>query len=99
MEDYHSQQNHSHHHSPEEKKRQLSRISRIIGHLQHVKMMIEDDCDCSDVLVQLSAVKSAITGLGKQITSEHIEHCISHAVQDGDTEALDELRSAIDKFF
>ncbi|MBR4150633.1 MAG: metal-sensing transcriptional repressor [Firmicutes bacterium] len=97
--DDHLEQHHSHHHSPEEKKRQLARISRIIGHLQHVKTMIEDDCDCADVLVQLSAVKSALTGLGKQITTEHIEHCIYHAVKDGDTEALEEFQNAIEKFF
>ena len=33
---------HSHHHSPEEKKRQLNRLSRVIGHLQYVKRMIEE---------------------------------------------------------
>lgn len=90
---------HSHHHSPEEKKRQLARLSRVIGHLQHVKMMIEEDADCADVLVQLSATRSALTGLGKEIISEHITHCISHAIEDGDEDAIQEFQKAIDKFF
>lgn len=87
-----------HHHSPEEKKRQLNRLSRAIGHLQYVKRMIEDDEDCSQVLTQLSAVRSAISGLGKEIINEHITHCIAHAVEDGDTEAIAEFKKAIDKF-
>ena len=88
----------SHHHSPEEKKRQLNRISRVIGHLQHVKRMIEEDRDCADVLMQLSASRSALTGLGKEIINEHITHCITHAVQDGDMEAIEEFQKAIEKF-
>lgn len=88
-----------HHHSPDEKKRQLNRLSRAIGHLQHVKKMIEGDEDCSDVLIQLSAVRSAIGGLGKEIINEHITHCITHAIEDGDTDAIDEFKQAIDKFF
>ena len=88
----------SHHHSPEEKKRQLNRLSRVIGHLQHVKRMIEEDRDCADVLMQLSASRSALTGLGKEIINEHITHCITHAVQDGDMEAIEEFQKAIEKF-
>ncbi len=89
----------AHFHSPEEKKRQLNRISRVIGHLQHVKKMIEADEDCADVLTQLSATRSAITGLGKEIMNEHIRHCISHAIEDGDMEAVEEFQKAIEKFF
>lgn len=90
--------NYSHHHSPEGKKRQLNRISRIIGHLEHVKRMIENDEDCADVLIQLSAVKSATNGLGKAIINEHVTHCIAHALEDGDMQALEEFQKAIEKF-
>ena len=89
----------AHHHSPEEKKRQLNRLSRVIGHLQHVKRMIEDDEDCADVLVQLSATRSALTGLGKEIINEHITHCIAHAIEDGDMDAIEEFQKAIEKFY
>ena len=87
-----------HVHSPEEKKRRLNRISRIIGHLEHVRHLIEADYDCADVLVQLSAVRSATNGLAKQIIHEHIEHCVSEAVESGDEETLEKLQNAIDKF-
>ena len=89
----------AHFHSPEEKKRQLNRISRVIGHLQHVKKMIEADEDCADVLIQLSATRSAITGLGKEIMNEHVTHCIAHALEDGDTAAVEEFQKAVERFF
>ena len=60
--------------------------------------MVESGRDCSEVLVQLSAVKSAINNTGKVILQDHIEHCIVDAVQCGDMEALEELNKAIDRF-
>ena len=89
---------HVHVHDPKEKRRQLARLSRVIGHLEYVKRMLEADEDCSDVLIQISASKSALNGLGKQIIGEHIAHCITHAVEEGDTGALDEFKAAIDKY-
>ena len=89
---------HSHTHDPEEKKRQLNRLSRAIGHLEHVKKLIESDEDCAEVLIQISAVRSALNGLGKEIINEHVSHCIAHAIEDGDTEAIEEFQKAIQKF-
>lgn len=94
----HHSHSHSHHHSPEEKKRQLNRLSRIIGHLQYIKRMIENDEDCADVLIQISASRSALNGLGKEIINEHISHCITHAIEDGDSGAVEEFQHAIEKF-
>ncbi len=89
---------HGHFHSPEEKKKQLNRISKAIGHLQHVKLMMERDDDCADVLMQLSAVNSALHGLGKEIINEHMTHCIVHALEEGDTAAVTEFQEAVKKF-
>ena len=75
-----------------------NRLARAIGHLQKVKQMVEDDEDCSEVLVQLAAVKSAINNTGKVILKDHMNHCIVHAVEDGDMEMIDELNNAIEKF-
>lgn len=89
---------HAHHHSEEHKREVSNRLARAIGHLQKVKAMVESDEDCSDVLIQLAAVKSAINNTGKVILKDHMEHCIVHAVEDGDTEMINELNDAIDKF-
>ena len=92
------EKHHTHTHSHEHTKEVSNRLARAIGHLQKVKKMVDDGEDCSEVLVQLAAVKSAINNTGKVILKDHMEHCIVHAVEDGDTEAIDELTSAIDKF-
>jgi DNA-binding FrmR family transcriptional regulator len=89
---------HHHIHSPEEKKAVINRISRAIGHLQSIKTMVEDDRDCSEVLIQLSAVKSAVNNTGKLVLKEHISHCIVEAIEHGDQESLNQLNKAIDSF-
>jgi DNA-binding FrmR family transcriptional regulator len=76
----------------------LNRLSRAIGHLESVRKMVEDGRDCSEVLVQLAAVRSALTNTGKVILQDHIQHCIVQAVEDDDEQALDDLCQAIDKF-
>ncbi len=89
---------HSHTHTHTNTKAVLNRLSRAIGHLESIKRMVEDGRDCSEVLIQLSAVKSAINNTGKVILQDHIEHCIVDAVESGDHEALEELSRAIDRF-
>lgn len=89
---------HNHNHDHKHTKEVSNRLARAIGHLQKVKQMVDDGEDCSEVLVQLAAVKSAINNTGKLILKDHLEHCIVHAVQDGDDEMLEELNNAIDKF-
>lgn len=89
---------HPHTHTHEHTKSVLNRMSRIIGHMQSIKRMVEDGRDCSEVLVQLSAVKSAINNTGKVILQDHIEHCLVDAIESGDTEAIKELNKAIDQF-
>lgn len=89
---------HSHTHSHEHTKSVINRISRAIGHLESIKKMVESGRDCSEVLIQLSAVKAAINNTGKIILQDHIEHCIVDAVEHGDKEAIADLQKAIDKF-
>ena len=84
-------------HTHEHTKAVLNRMSRAIGHMNAVKKMIEDGRDCSDVLIQLSAIKSEITGVSKVILKDHIDHCIVDAVKENDEDAIENLKGAIDK--
>ena len=84
-------------HTHEHTKAVLNRMSRAIGHMNAVKKMIEDGRDCSDVLIQLSAIQSEITGVSKVILKDHIDHCIVDAVKDNDEDAIENLKGAIDK--
>ena len=94
----HHSHEHGHVHSQQEKKAVINRLSKAIGHLESVKRMVEKDADCSDVLIQLAAVRSAINNTGKVILQDHIEHCIVDAVEHGDKDAIKELERAIDRF-
>ena len=89
---------HSHPHVHESKKNVVNRLARAIGHLESVKKMVEDGRDCSEVLIQIAAVRSAINNIGKVILQDHIQHCIVDAVEQDDEQALESLCQAIDKF-
>ena len=89
---------HTHGHVHENQKAVINRLARAIGHLEKVKRMVEDGADCSDVLVQLAAVRSAIDNTGKVILQDHIRHCMVDAVAAGDEDAIDDLCQAINKF-
>ncbi len=87
-----------HTHTHENQRAVINRLSRAIGHLEKVKKMVEDGVDCSEVLIQLSAVRSALTSTGKVILEDHLRHCIVDAVEQGDQQTIDELVAAIEKF-
>jgi DNA-binding FrmR family transcriptional regulator len=86
------------HHSHKNTKAVVNRLSRAIGHLESVKRMVEEGRDCSEVLIQVSAVKSAISNIGKIILQDHIENCVVDAVETNDKKILEDLNNAIDKF-
>ena len=89
---------HTHSHTHKETKAVLNRMSKIIGHMESVKTMVENGRDCSEVLIQLAAVKSSISSVSRVILKDHIDHCIVEAVKENDTESIEELKNAIDKF-
>ncbi|MDE7322900.1 MAG: metal-sensing transcriptional repressor [Lachnospiraceae bacterium] len=88
----------SHTHPHTETKAVLNRMSKIIGHMESIKTMVETGRECSEVLIQLAAVKSAIGGVSRVIIKDHIDHCIVDAVKENDMESIENLKSAIDKF-
>lgn len=89
---------HTHTHTHENTKAVLNRLSKAIGHLESIKKMVESGRDCSEVLIQLSAVKAALNNTGKVILQDHIQHCLVDAIESGDMEAIEELNRAIDRF-
>ncbi len=61
--------------------------------------MAEEGRDCSEVLIQIAAVKSAVNNIGKIILQDHINNCVVNAVETGgDKEVIDELNKAIEQF-
>lgn len=99
-EEYHHSHGHGHGHTHthENTKAVLNRLSRVIGHMESIKRMVEEGRDCSEVLIQLSAVKAAINSTGKVILQDHIKHCLVDAIESGDMQEIEELNKAIDRF-
>lgn len=94
-----SEHNHCEHgHVHTQSKAVVNRLARAIGHLESVKRMVEEGRDCSEVLVQLAAVRSALNGTARVILKDHLEHCIADAVVTGDLDEIELLNDAIDKY-
>ncbi len=76
-----------------------NRLARIAGHVQGIKKMVEEEKACEDVLIQLSAVQSAVRNVSRIILIDHLEHCIIDAARDGnEAEALAKLSKALEKY-
>lgn len=79
-------------------------MSKIIGHTNSIKNMMQEHRDCTEILIQISAVKSALNGLGKKILEEHINKCVLDVVGEDKIKMqekekiLKDLNDAIDKF-
>lgn len=95
--DHELEHHHGHTHTHVHTKAVLNRLSRATGHLQAVSRMVEQGRDCSEVLIQLSAVTSALQNTAKLILNDHIDHCLVHAVETNDQATIDALKKAIEK--
>ncbi len=83
----------------QEKRALINRMSRAIGHMESVKRMMEDDRDPSDILIQLAAVRSAISGVSRELLKQHIEERINYAVDHPETEeSMEDLNKVISYF-
>ena len=91
-----NEHSHAHGHTHTQTTAVTNRLSRAIGHLESVKRMVEDGRDCTEVLIQLAAVRSALSSTAKVILKDHLEHCVSEG--DDSSEQLKMLNEAIDKF-
>lgn len=90
---------HKEHPRDEEFQRDLTkRINRIVGQLNGVKNMLDDERYCGDVLTQLAAVESAVRSVSRLILQDHLHSCVVEQIQAGDTEVLDEVMTLLKKF-
>lgn len=83
--------------SEKEYKDLINRLSRIEGQIRGIKGMIENDCYCTDILVQVSAVTSALNSFNKVLLANHIKTCVAQDIKDGKEETVDELVTTLQK--
>ncbi len=71
------------------------RLSRIAGQVKALQTMLERHESCNDILVQLSAVKSALNQVTIKLLEGHLESCVARCLQEGDERELQELKDAL----
>ncbi|MCX7780037.1 MAG: metal-sensitive transcriptional regulator [Negativicutes bacterium] len=76
----------------------LKSLRRIEGQVRGLQSMVEEDRYCIDVLIQVQAVRAALTQVGLAVLEQHAKGCVTHAVQQGNSEIIDEMLDAIKKF-
>lgn len=76
------------------------RLAKIEGHIHGIRKMVEEDRECSDILIQIAAVRSALDKVAEIVLEDHMETCLVEAVKSGKAdESLAELKEALSKFF
>ncbi len=83
--------------SEEQIKQLVSRLNRISGQLSGIKKMVEENRYCGEVLVQVSAVESAMRAFGYLVLEEHMRTCVSEKIRAGDEGIVKETVDLIKK--
>jgi DNA-binding FrmR family transcriptional regulator len=84
------------------KAKALGRLRRIEGQVQGIQRMVEEDKDCVDILLQLTAVQGAVEQVQKLLLGQHLESCVAEAVRSGNARdrqrKMDELLEVFSRF-
>ena len=76
-----------------------ARLKKIIGQLQAIDRMVDEDVPCEEVLAQLSAVSSALHRVGQVVLEGHIRHCVKDGIEHGDADlTIDNFTKAVTRF-
>lgn len=82
-----------------EKEQVINRLKRIEGQVRGIQNMVENDRYCMDILIQLSAIQSALKKVGFSILERHTKTCVAHSIKNGDQDNLvDELLEVIQQY-
>lgn len=75
----------------------INRLNRIEGQVRGVKGMIEDEAYCTDILIQVSAIRAALNSFNKVLLENHIKTCVAKDIRDGKDETIDDLLATLQK--
>ena len=81
----------------DEQKKLMNRLSRIEGQIRGIKGMVEKDAYCTDILVQVSAVTSALNSFSRELLANHIRTCVADDIRAGKDETINELVNTLQK--
>lgn len=66
----------------------IKRCSRVVGQMEGIKNMLEEDRYCGDILCQISAVEGAIREIATRVYKTHMLTCVKDKLMGGDDSAL-----------
>lgn len=75
----------------------MNRLKRIEGQVRGVEGMLENDAYCTDILVQVSAITSALNSFNKALLANHMKTCVADNIRQGNDEVIDELVCTLQK--
>lgn len=81
-----------------DKKTLTSRLNRIEGQIRGIRLMVEQDRYCDDILIQLSAVDKSIKSLANLMLDKHMKSCVKENILNGNDEILDEIIQLFKRF-
>ena len=61
-----------------EEKKILNRLKRTEGQIRGIQKMIDEEKECIDIIIQLSAVRSSIDRVMGMIVAENLKNCFEH---------------------
>ena len=75
------------------------RLKKIIGQVQAIDRMVDEDVPCEDILAQINTAKSALHGCGKVVLEGHIKHCVRDGIEHGDADkTIENFTKAVERF-
>jgi CsoR family transcriptional regulator, copper-sensing transcriptional repressor len=73
------------------------RLARIEGHVAAIRRMLAAGDDCDSLLVQASAVRSALNGVLISLMEAHVDSCVIPCSKGGENEvAIERFRRALE---
>ncbi len=75
----------------------MNRLKRIEGQVRGVEGMLENDAYCTDILMQVSAITSALNSFNKALLANHMRTCVADGIREGNDEVIDEIVVTIQK--
>ncbi len=75
----------------------MNRLKRIEGQVRGVEGMLENNAYCTDILMQVSAITSALNSFNKALLANHMKTCVADGIRNGDESVIDEFVVTLQK--
>lgn len=85
------------HRTEEEKKNLIKRLHMAEGQIRGIERMVEENAYCPDIMIQVSAVTSALNAFNKELLAAHIRSCVTEDIREDNTEAINEFVKLMQK--